>query len=228
MASPTPVLPDVGSTIVPPGFSSPSRSAARIISSAGRSFDEPPGFVVSSLATSGHGRSAPTLPSFTIGVLPMRSMADSAINVPCSRTSSAWFPTPMPSTYRCAAATPGRRRAPPDAEVARRAGNPVPPARYPQPHGSVAPSTTRRVRRVRAVASRPCARAGTRRGRRSRGRAALPSPTCGRVSGATPSASGACSRGAAPSRTRPSSTYASRRCAVRARAGVRRASTAWA
>ena len=47
MASPTPVLPLVGSTIVPPGRSRPSRSAARIISSAGRSFDEPPGLVVS-------------------------------------------------------------------------------------------------------------------------------------------------------------------------------------
>ena len=47
MASPTPVLPLVGSTIVPPGCSRPSRSAARIISSAGRSFDEPPGLVVS-------------------------------------------------------------------------------------------------------------------------------------------------------------------------------------
>ena len=38
------MLPDVGSTIVPPGFSRPSRSAASIIAIATRSFTLPPGF----------------------------------------------------------------------------------------------------------------------------------------------------------------------------------------
>src|SRR3954470_4626961 len=51
MASPTPVLPEVGSTIVPPGLSFPSRSAASIIGSPIRSFTEPPGFRYSSFAS---------------------------------------------------------------------------------------------------------------------------------------------------------------------------------
>jgi hypothetical protein len=50
MASPTPVLPDVGSTIVPPGRSRPSCSAWVIIASAGRSLTLPPGLSISSLA----------------------------------------------------------------------------------------------------------------------------------------------------------------------------------
>ena len=44
------MLPEVGSTIVPPGFSFPSRSAASIIASPMRSFTEPPGFRYSSFA----------------------------------------------------------------------------------------------------------------------------------------------------------------------------------
>ena len=43
-----PVLPDVASTIVAPGFSSPRRSASSTIASARRSFTEPPGFAASS------------------------------------------------------------------------------------------------------------------------------------------------------------------------------------
>src|SRR5665213_2916894 len=43
MARPIPVLPDVGSTIVPPGFSAPDLSASSIIESAIRSLIEPPG-----------------------------------------------------------------------------------------------------------------------------------------------------------------------------------------
>ena len=39
------MLPDVGSTIVPPGCSRPSRSAASTIAIATRSFTLPPGFV---------------------------------------------------------------------------------------------------------------------------------------------------------------------------------------
>ena len=49
------MLPLVGSTIVPPGWSSPSRSACRIISNAGRSFDDPPGLEVSIFIASTHG-----------------------------------------------------------------------------------------------------------------------------------------------------------------------------
>ena len=52
MASPTPVLPEVGSTIVPPGRSRPSRSAASIIASPMRSLFDPPGFMNSSFASS--------------------------------------------------------------------------------------------------------------------------------------------------------------------------------
>ena len=51
IASPIPVLPDVPSTIVPPGFSSPARSASSIILTAMRSLIELPGLNVSSLAT---------------------------------------------------------------------------------------------------------------------------------------------------------------------------------
>src|SRR5438477_11610625 len=50
IARPTPVLPEVGSTIVPPGRSFPSRSACSIIGRPIRSFTEPPGFRYSSLA----------------------------------------------------------------------------------------------------------------------------------------------------------------------------------
>ena len=46
------MLPEVGSTIVPPGLSFPSRSAASIIASPIRSFTEPPGFRYSSFASS--------------------------------------------------------------------------------------------------------------------------------------------------------------------------------
>ncbi len=52
MASPTPVLPEVGSTIVPPLVNSPSRSAASIMAMAGRSLTLPPGLRNSSLANS--------------------------------------------------------------------------------------------------------------------------------------------------------------------------------
>jgi len=48
MAMPMPVLPDVGSMRVCPGFSVPSFSASSIMESAIRSFTEPPGFCPSS------------------------------------------------------------------------------------------------------------------------------------------------------------------------------------
>jgi hypothetical protein len=48
MAKPWPVFPDVGSMIVPPGLSLPSRSAASIIGRPILSLTEPPGLSSSS------------------------------------------------------------------------------------------------------------------------------------------------------------------------------------
>ena len=53
MARPIPVLPEVGSTMVIPGRSSPLASAASIIEMPMRSLTEPPGLNDSSLATRG-------------------------------------------------------------------------------------------------------------------------------------------------------------------------------
>ena len=64
------MLPLVGSTIVPPGRSFPSRSAASIIRSPMRSFTLPPGFMYSSLASSVGPSSRPTRWSRTSGVAP--------------------------------------------------------------------------------------------------------------------------------------------------------------
>ena len=61
------MLPDVGSTIVPPGLSRPSRSAASTIATAGRSFTDPPGFVVSILAMRSHVSPRPIRGSRTSG-----------------------------------------------------------------------------------------------------------------------------------------------------------------
>ncbi len=81
MASPMPVLPEVGSTIVPPGFSSPDASAASIIRTAMRSFTDPPGLKYSTLARTVGARSgvrfSVTRRSRTSGVLPIRSTTDS-------------------------------------------------------------------------------------------------------------------------------------------------------
>src|SRR5262245_55609150 len=81
MARPTPVLPDVGSTMVPPGLRSPSRSAASIIATAGRSFTDPPGFVVSILATRSHVSPRPMHGSRTRGVSPMSPRTESATSI---------------------------------------------------------------------------------------------------------------------------------------------------
>src|SRR3954447_18845260 len=83
MASPEPVLPDVGSTIVPPGFNKPSRSAASIIATATRSLTLPPGFVVSSFATSVHCTASAlhTCGRRTSGVRPTRSRIESAASI---------------------------------------------------------------------------------------------------------------------------------------------------
>src|SRR4029077_17504169 len=73
IASPTPVLPDVGSTIVPPGRSFPARSAASIIGSPMRSFTEPPGFRYSSFARICAPPRGESLSRRTIGVAPTSS-----------------------------------------------------------------------------------------------------------------------------------------------------------
>src|SRR5262249_50802424 len=73
IARPTPVLPEVGSTIVPPGSSFPSRSAASIIERPIRSFTDPPGFRNSSFARIVPGTSREIRSSRTMGVLPTRS-----------------------------------------------------------------------------------------------------------------------------------------------------------
>src|SRR5712692_5459655 len=99
-----PVLPDVGSTIVPPGWSAPEASAAAIMRTAMRSFTEPPGLKYSTLAsTSGARPPAPsprvTLRSLTSGVFPISSIRESwtCIGTPYSRCkrrypSRALFP----------------------------------------------------------------------------------------------------------------------------------------
>ena len=67
------MLPEVGSTIVPPGLSFPSRSAASIIASPIRSLFDPPGFMYSSFASRVAGTSCEIRGSRTIGVFPTRS-----------------------------------------------------------------------------------------------------------------------------------------------------------
>ena len=58
MARPWPVLPLVGSMMVPPGLSRPARSAASIIGRPMRSLTEPPGLSISILASRSGWRSA--------------------------------------------------------------------------------------------------------------------------------------------------------------------------
>ncbi len=67
------MFPDVGSTIVPPGRSFPSRSAASIIGRPIRSFTEPPGLRYSSFASSCAPPRGVSLSSRTIGVEPTSS-----------------------------------------------------------------------------------------------------------------------------------------------------------
>src|SRR3954451_17769473 len=104
-ARPMPVLPLVGSTIVPPGFSAPLASAASTMRTAIRSFTEPPGLRYSSLAsTSGaSGRSSRvTDVSRTSGVLPTRSTTDSAYCTGASSCGPGSSPPlgPIPSDGR--------------------------------------------------------------------------------------------------------------------------------
>src|ERR1051326_3741254 len=73
-----PVLPLVGSTMVAPGLSFPSRSAASIMLRQILSLTEPPGFCDSSLAQSSASFLLGTLRSRTAGVEPIRSRTERA------------------------------------------------------------------------------------------------------------------------------------------------------
>src|SRR5207302_1688356 len=75
-ASPTPVLPAVASTMVPPAASAPRASASSTMARAMRSLTLPPGFKCSHLASSGTGSPAPTRASSTSGVSPIASSTD--------------------------------------------------------------------------------------------------------------------------------------------------------
>src|SRR2546423_13048518 len=89
MARPWPVFPDVGSTMVPPGFSRPARSPASIMRRPIRSFTLPPGFSISSLARI-VGRTPRAMRcSRTRGVLPMAS----------SDVSSTCIDGPLPAVH---------------------------------------------------------------------------------------------------------------------------------
>src|SRR5687768_9203709 len=81
MARPAPVLPLVGSTIVPPGLSLPSRSAASIRASAARSLIDPPGLSASIFATIGVFSDFPSRERRTSGVSPTASRIESLISV---------------------------------------------------------------------------------------------------------------------------------------------------
>src|SRR2546429_3016521 len=82
MASPWPVLPEVGSTIVPPGLRSPFSSAASIIRTPMRSFTLPPGFSISSLARMVGFTPAMARWSRTSGVFPIASRKLSRTLIP--------------------------------------------------------------------------------------------------------------------------------------------------
>ena len=73
IASPVPVLPEVGSTMVPPRLSRPFSSAALIMRMPMRSFTELPGLNISSLASRVGFTPWLSLGNRTIGVLPMVS-----------------------------------------------------------------------------------------------------------------------------------------------------------
>src|SRR5690606_5552325 len=106
-ARPTPVLPEVGSTIVPPGRRSPRSSASSIIFTAMRSLTEPPGFMYSILAST--VALIPSVTEFrrTRGVWPTRSTMCSAYFTPRSSHTPArcrhWLPPLAASLLRGAA-----------------------------------------------------------------------------------------------------------------------------
>ncbi len=73
MAKPMPVLPAVPSTISPPGFSRPLRSASRMMARAARSLTDWPGFMNSALPRISHPVSSLARFRRIRGVLPMAS-----------------------------------------------------------------------------------------------------------------------------------------------------------
>ena len=73
MAKPMPVLPEVPSMMVPPGFNLPSRSASSIIFNAIRSLIELPGLVDSTFANMIAGIALVILFNLTKGVFPIVS-----------------------------------------------------------------------------------------------------------------------------------------------------------
>src|SRR5215472_11532697 len=87
MASPAPVLPDVGSTMVPPGLRSPDASAAATIRRAIRSLTDPPGLKYSTLASTAE----PGTPRVTDR----------------SRTSGVFPTSPLSESYTCMVVLPG-------------------------------------------------------------------------------------------------------------------------
>ena len=84
MASPAPVLPLVGSTMVPPGFSSPARSARSTMARPIRSLTDPPGFRYSTLASRVGASPRPSRESRTSGVPPTTSRIESYTSMPGS------------------------------------------------------------------------------------------------------------------------------------------------
>src|SRR5437867_8726342 len=110
MARPCPVFPDVGSTIVPPGFSRPARSAASIMGSPMRSLTLPPGFSISNLARMVGFRPRVTLCRRTSGVLPTasRKLSITGIRRPPATTAPALLSTMRPH----GGAAPGGSAAP--------------------------------------------------------------------------------------------------------------------
>src|SRR3954452_10633440 len=80
IARPVPVLPEVGSMIVPPGLSRPSRSAASISRTATLSLIEPPGLNSSSLATIWGLTAGAIRDRRTSGVPPIVSRIDSLMS----------------------------------------------------------------------------------------------------------------------------------------------------
>ena len=99
-------MPAVASTMVPPGLSRPSASAASIIVRAGRSLIEPDGFALSSLRNSRHGPRSMRVTSMS-GVLPMRSRTDAMATY-----SIAWGEPAAPALAISVPSIPRARRSP--------------------------------------------------------------------------------------------------------------------
>ena len=74
-----PVLPAVPSTTVPPGLSTPRRSASRMMASAARSLIDPPGFMNSALARIVQPVASDARRRRTSGVLPIAAARSPAM-----------------------------------------------------------------------------------------------------------------------------------------------------